>query len=228
MTIKYRDLMNEYKLTLMSAVLDPSFVSKAEDFEKKIEANQLSDDEIKAEDEELVKLFNELHSFSEEPSEDLKKAQHDKVVSEAKAEIAEATTLDDITFFENKFKDIPEVLPILEKKKKKFEEGAQRDATIQLINFAKKEITECAYDNLQAMGEKYKEYPELIEIIKKRHVDEEPANRKTSLSATLKSKKEWSYPELIALGITPTGNDMTIEGVKLGKEYLFNVYSVQK
>jgi len=233
MTIKYRELMKEYQVTLENKdnVLDKAFVSKALDFEAKLKNNQLTDDEITALDNELVDLFNTLHDFTEEDSDEIKKANHKAAVSEAKAAIAESGTIEDLVILREKYNELSEVHPLIDAKIDKLTKQGQKNDDLKrqaLIDNAKKEIAAAKYDELQAMGEKYKEYPELIAIINQRHKDEKPGNEETKLKDTLLSKKEWSYADLRALGINPTGNDMVVAGVRLDKEYLLTIYRVRK
>jgi DNA repair exonuclease SbcCD ATPase subunit len=216
-------------------VLAKDFVSKANDFETKLAANQLTDAEITALDDELCELFKTKHDFVEEDSEEVKKLKHNKDVSDAKAEIAEAETIVQLKTLQTKFKDLPEVLPLIEGKIKKIEtadkkkqddENAQKQA--KFISGAKEEIKAAKYESLQSISEKYKEYPELVEIINKRLSDEKPGKGDEELKTKLLSKREWHYKDLEALGIKPTGNDMTIAGVRLQKEMYFNTYSVKR
>lgn len=232
MTIKYRELMKEYDITFDSDILDPAFKSKAQDFEKKLAMNALTDEEIKAADDELVDLFKSSHNLEEVDSEEVQKAIRKAAIAEAKVAIAEADTIEALTKLGHTYEsNLPEVFPLVEKKLgalKKQKADSEDAAMKKLFTFAKKEIAECPYNELQAMGEKYKTYPELVEIIKKRHEDENPAQASKERQQKLLSKKQWSYGELKALGITPTGNDMVVDGVKLDKEYLLNVYSVRR
>ena len=238
MDIKYRELMKEYKLKLDNPVLDPGFVSKANTFEEKLKNNELTDEEAEKLDDELVELFKNSHNFEEEDSDELKEIKHQKAVSDAKADIAEAGNIDLLKALQKKFKDLPEVQPLIEKKLAKLQEDAENSEKMKkdkekaekdkFIVDAKKEITAAKYDDLQAIGEKYKEYPELVEIIKKRHADEKPGKDDEEIAVKLRSKREWTYRELQAMNIKPTGNDMTVAGVRLEKEYLLNIYSVRK
>lgn len=233
MTIKYRQLMKEYEVTLENKdnVLDKAFVSKALDFEEKLKNNQLTDDEITALDNELVELFNTLHDFAEVDSDEIKAAEHKAAVAEAKAVIAESGTIEDLSILREKYNELSEVHPLIDSKIEKLQAKGQKskdEERAKLIDAGKKEIAAAKYDELQAMGEKYKEYPELVAIINKRHADEKPDNEQSKLKETLLQKKEWSYAELKALGINPTGNDMNVAGLKLEKEYLFSIYRVRK
>jgi hypothetical protein len=234
MNIKYREKMKEYKVVIDDPVLDPAFVSKAKAFEEKLKGNQLTDDEIKAADEELLKDFEELHSLEEDEAEEVKEANHKKDVAEAKVEITEAGELELLLSLKTKFKDLPEVLPLIDKKVEKLEkikadeEDVAKDNEIKFSQGAQKEISEASFESLQELIGKYKDYPILVESINKRIAEEKTGHEEKTLKETLLAKKEWSYANLRALGVEPTGNDMTVAGVRLEKEYLFAIYSVRK
>lgn len=243
MEIKYRELMKEYNVTLANEdnVLDPGFVSKAKTFEEKLKNNQLTDEEIQSEDNELVELFNK-HDLTEEDSDDVKIAKHNIAIADAKVEIADAGTIEVLTALQEKFKLLPEVQPIIDKKLEKLQkdvekssqqaakanEQEEKQAREQLIAHGKEEIAKTSFEDLQIIGEKYKDYPELVEIINKRHKDEKPKKDHEELAKKLRSKAEWTYKELEAIGIKPTDNDMTVAGVRLEKEFLLSVYSVRR
>jgi hypothetical protein len=230
--------MEEYNVTLDNPVLDPAFVTKANDFEEKLKSNQLTDEEIKATDDELVALFN-AHDLSEEDSEEVKKAQRNESIANARLAITEASDVKVLTGLLKKYEDLPEVLPDIQAKITKLEKKAQEQANektekenkekrARLIEEGTKEIKDAKYENLQALGEKYKEFPELVKLVNDRHVAEKPDNDDEKLKATLLTKKEWSYGELKAKGIKPTGNDMTVAGVRMEKEYMLEVYRVRR
>lgn len=229
MDITYRHLLKEYNVDLDNPVLDKAFVSKAKDFEEKLKNKELTDDEIKAFDAELVELFNTLHDFAEVDSEEIEKARKQKEFAEAKAAVSEAETIEDLQALETKFKkEFPELVPVIEGRITKLQKKQEKESMDQLFAVAKQEIAESAYDNLQAVGEKYKQYPELVAIVNKRIEDERPKNEQNELAEKLRSRKEWSYKDLRAMGVEPTGNDMTVAGVRLEKEYLLNIYAVRK
>ena len=232
MTIKYRELMKEWGVDLNTPEIDPVFKSKAEDFEAKLAGNELTDEEIAALDAELVELFTSSHKLEEVESEEVKLAKHKAAIAEAKAAIAEAASLEALNQLRATYEEsLPEILPLVDKKIAALdEEQAEKEklALKELFDYAEAEIAACPYNELQAMGEKYKTYPELVAIIRKRHEDEKPKEDSKERAEKLLSKKQWGYAELRAMGITPTGNDMTIDGVRLEKEYLLNVYSVRK
>lgn len=240
MDIKYRQLLSENKLTLKSEVLHPSFVSKAEEFEQKLGSNQLTDDEIKALDAELVSMFESLHDFSEEDSEEVTRVKHATDVANARANIAETNTVEDLTKLKTVYKDLSEVLPIIDAKitklndvaakeqerQRQIEEQRQQQAQAQIITSAKGEISAAKYEALQSLKVKFKDYPELVKIIDDRIAAEKPGKDDEELKAKLLSKKEWGYAALREIGVKPTGNNMTVAGVRLEKEYLLDVYAV--
>lgn len=229
--LKYQELMKEYNVTFESDVLDKAFISKAKDLEEKIKNNQLTEEEIQKADDELVELFNTLHEHESVDSEELAEAKYKETIAEAKAEIAEASTLDLLNELKKKFKKLPEVQSLLDSKIKKFQETenskVEQEAKEKLFKIARKEIAEIDYNDLGAIGKKYEAYPELVGLINKRIEDERKDWDDKELAVKLRAKKEWSYHELKALGITPTGEDMTVAGVKLYKEWMFNIYSTR-
>lgn len=234
MAIKYVELMKEAGISIDHPGLDPAFVSKVNTFEKKLAGNQMTDEEIEADDNELVELFK-AHEISDEDSEEVKKANHDKAVAEGKASILEAETIEELKALNTSLKEFPELLPIIETKMGKLEKTKQdqddknkKSQHEALIAQAKKEISEAKYEDLQGLGEKYKQHPELTNLIKERHEKEKPGKQDDELKEKLLSKKEWSYKELRALGITPTDENMTVAGVKLEHIWLCDAYRVKK
>jgi hypothetical protein len=234
MTIKYRELMKEAGIAIDHPGLVPSFVSKVNTFEKKLAGNQMTDEEIEAADNELVELFK-AHEISEDDSEEVKKANHDKAIAEGKASILEAETIEQLNGLKVSLKELPELLPLIDTKIGKLEKANQDQADKNkksqheaMIAQAKKEISDARYEDLQSLGEKYKDHPELTNLIKERHEKEKPAKQNDELKEKLLSKKEWSYKELKAMGITPTDEDMTIAGVRLEHIWLCQAYRVKK
>jgi hypothetical protein len=239
---KYKDLMKDYKVTLDNPVLDPAFVSKANEFEEKLKSDQLTDEEIVVADDELVELFKTLQELSEEDSEEVTAANHAKDVAEARAAIAECNDSKELVALQEKYKQLPEVLPVITAKIEKLVKEADKAAKdalakaernkeakrLKAIEDGTKEIQTAKYEDLQIMGEKYKEFPELIKLVNERHINEKPGKADEELKKTLLSKNEWNYSALRAMGITPTGNDMTVAGVRLEREYLLEVYAVRR
>jgi hypothetical protein len=232
MEIQYRNLLKDWNLTLSSDVLDPAFVQKATEFETKIKNNELSDEEIKAWDDELVKLFNELHNFSEEESPEVKAANHKKDIAEAKNEIAEAETIEALTALQQKFAHLPELAPFIEKRIEKLQLAQKTAEQNKFISDAKEVIANTPYDNLPLLLEQpFKDHPELVKIIEARIEKEKPAppEPETIRDKLQKARKrEWSYQDLKDIGINPTGDDMTVEGVFLERQYLYKIYKITK
>ena len=215
--LKYEKLLKEWDLDLDSDVLDKAFVEKAKKFQKQVANNELKDEEIKAADEELVQMFNELHEFEEESDPELVETKKKVFLLEAKTKIAEAETLDELEEIKKEYKDkFDEIEPVFTARFNKM-----KNKIAEAINSANA-------DKLPGLLEKYKGYSELKKLIENRIKEEEQKRKPSSLKETLLKKREWTYKELRELGIEPTGNDMIVEGLKLEKEYLFNIYSVRK
>jgi hypothetical protein len=239
--INYQELMKKAGVSLDHPGLDPAFVVKARAFEAKLSKGELTDEETATTDAELVELFSK-HDIIDEDSEELTAAKHREALAEAKADIAETASVDALTVLLAKYKDLPEVLPLIEKKIKTIQDAKAKKDTDDLqaetqrkanelsatVEAGKKEIAEAKYEDLQKMGEKYNAYPELVKIIKDRHEAEKPGKDDEELKQKLLTKSEWNYAALRAMGIAPTGNNMTVAGVKLEKEYLLEVYSVRR
>lgn len=228
MEIHYRKLMEKWEIKLDSPVLDPAFVQKATEFETKVKNNELSDDEIKAWDEELVKLFNELHTFSEEDNSEVIAAKHRAEVSEAKNEIAEAETLAALTALQTKYAHLTELSDFIQKRIHKVQKEVMDNQQRQVFSEATAEIKAWEYASLSSLLEKYKDHPELITLIEARIEAEKPAPKVETLRDKLSGakKREFTYEDLKAFGINPTGSDMEIEGVYLQKIYLYRIYKI--
>ena len=232
MTIKYRELMAEYGVTLESDTPSNGFKSRARTFEEKLKKNELTDEEIEAFDNELIEIFKTEHDLSEVDSDELAEAKRKADLAEAKVLIKDAETIQELNALNQKYKaQFPELIPVIVAKVEKLNQKASNDeaeAKEKLLKVAKDEVAQAAYSELGAYGEKYKTLPEIVEIVNKRIADEAPNEKDKELAAKLRSKKQWSYAELRAIGVEPTGNDMTVAGVKLEKEYLLTIYLVRK
>jgi hypothetical protein len=238
MIIKYQELMKSSGIAIDNPGLDPAFVSKVNTFEQKLKDNQMTDEEITAGDDELVELFSK-HEITEEDAPEVIAERKKAEVSEAKAAIAGSEDIKELGNMRGVYKEHPEVLALIDAKikkitdataKKKENEATQKaaDARAKIIVDGTKEINMAKYEDLQAMGEKYKEYPELIKLVNERHEKEKPQKDDEELKKQLLSKSEWSYSALKAIGVKPTGDDMVVAGVKLEREYLLEIYSVRK
>jgi hypothetical protein len=241
MSYKYQELMKSSGITIDHPGLDPAYVSKVNTFEEKVGKNELTDQEITAADDELVELFK-AHEIIDEDSDEVKELKLKETIAEAKAAILESEDVKELTNMKGQYKDFPEILALLDKRIAKIGKDAEAAASTEkareaalaadkhkkAIETGTKEINMAKYEELQAMGEKYKDYPELVKIINERHEKEKPQKLDEELKKKILSKSEWSYSELRAIGIAPTGNDMAVAGVKLEKEYLLEIYAVRK
>jgi hypothetical protein len=238
MTLKYVELMKSQGIFIDNPGLDPAFVSKVNTFEQKLKDGSMTDDEIKAADEELTQLFS-AHEIIEEDSPEVIAERKRTEIAEAKAAIAESNDVKELSNLKGVYKEYPEVLTLIDAKitkinaatkQKQDQEAAQKaeEARAKIIEAGTKEINMAKYEDLQAMGEKYKEYPELVKLVNDRHEKEKPQKDDEDLKKQLLSKSEWSYTALKAIGVKPTGNNMVVAGVKLEKEYLLEIYSVRK
>jgi hypothetical protein len=228
MEIKYRKLMEEWGVKLDNPVLDPAFVTKATQFEADLKAGKLTDDQIKATDDELVAMFNQLEKEELDSPELIKEKKKNRIL-EAKDKIAEAGTLDQIAGYEKEYGDVmPELAAFIEKRKEKIGKATEESQQKQFIADAGKTIAEAAYADLPALAEKYKDYSELIKAINARIEKEKPAPQPETLREKIqKSKKrQWTYKELEAIGIKPTGDDMELEGISFQRQYLYKVYHI--
>jgi hypothetical protein len=231
MEYKYKLLLKEHKLTLESDVLDPAFVQKAKDFQADLEAKKLTEDQINAIDDELVALFGQLE-IEEVDSPELAKEKHKAKVLEAKEVIAAAGSMDELKKLQKEYEEFPELQPFIEKRIEKLEKAAQEavDKTekIKFMSDATAEIEAAAYEALAALSGKYKEHPDLLKLIEARIEKEKPAAKELTIREKLQAakKRRWTYDDLIAIGIKPTGDDMEVEGVYLQREYMFKVYFI--
>lgn len=225
MAYKYQDLMKEYKISLDSPVLDPAFVSKVQEFETK--SAQLTDEELVIADQELCEMFTNLHELGEEENEETKKANRKAEIAEAKVEIAEANTLEELNNLAGKYIHLSDVQVMIEKKIKKLTDLKADEELKQFIDQASQAISSAKYEELSEMRALYEAYPDLITAIDKRLDEEAPAKQKSDLRTKLLEKREWDYNSLKAIGITPTGDNMTIEGVFLERQYLYKIYKIK-
>jgi glucan-binding YG repeat protein len=227
MKYEFEVKMKELDLALDNPVLDPAFVTKATDFKEKVKKHELSDDEAEAIDKELCAMLDQL-DVSEEDSEEVKKANLRKEQSDAKAEVLEAENEEQLHQLAGKFLHLPEIQKLIEKRLKTIQEKQTAEDQKKIKDEAKEAIRTATYEMLPSLLESYKDYPDLVKVINARIKDEDPSKNESALHDKLLTKKEWSYAELQELGIKPTGNDMKVAGLKLEKEWFFNIYSVRK
>jgi hypothetical protein len=231
MEYKYKLLLKEHKLTLESDVLDPAFVQKAKDFEEALKKKELTEDQINAIDDELVELFSHLE-IEEVDSPELAKEKHKAKVLEAKNVIAAAETLDELKKLQKEYEALPELQPFIEKRieklEKAVEEATDKAEKEKFITDSTAEIAAAKYETLAGLSEKFKDHPDLVKLIEARIIKEKPAAKEMTIREKLQAakKRRWTYDDLIAIGIKPTGDDMKIEGVYLQREYMFKVYFI--
>ncbi len=228
MEIQYRSVLKENKVKLTDEIIDPAFRTKAEDLEKKLAANALSDDEIKAADDELVKLFYELHNVSEEDSEELQREKLKSRTLEGKNKIAEAETIEEINALAKEYEDCPDLQTFIEKRKEKLQKASQAAERTKFVTEATEEIKTAEYKNLQSLLTKYKDEPDLLKLVQQRIEKDKPADPPASKRDLLSKahKREWSYDDLRKIGIEPTGDDMEIDGVYLQRQYMLKIYKI--
>lgn len=228
MKYEYEVKMKDLDLKLDNPVLDPAFVTKANDFKEKVKKHELSDEETEAVDKELCAMLDELE-IENEDSEEVKQANLKKEQSEAKAEVLEAGDDEEkLHQLAGKFLHLPEIQKLIEKRLSAIQGKRTAEEQKVLNTKAKEEIANTPYSDLAGLLETYKDHPDLVKLINNRLESEDPTKNEDALKNKLLSKKEWSYSELQELGINPTGNDMRVAGLKLEKEQYFKIYSVRK
>ncbi len=227
MKFDYEVKLKELGLKLDNPVLDPAFVTKVNDFQEKVKNHELSDEEAEAVDKELCEMLDQLE-VSEEDNEETRKANLKAEMATAKAEVLEAEGEEQLHQLAAKFLHLPEIQKLIEKrltaiqnKETAAREKAEKEQALEAINTA-------TYEMLPGLLESYKDHPDLVKVIKSRITAEDPSKNEDALRNKLLTKKEWSYAELQELGITPTGNDMKVAGLKLEREMYFKIYSVRK
>lgn len=229
MEYKYKVLLKENNLTLESDVLDPAFVQKAKDFQADLDAKKLTEDQINAIDDELVELFNKLE-FEEVDSPEVIKEKRRAAIAEAREEIAAAETEEALLGLQKKHEELPELQPFIEKRIEKVRKAMEAAGKEKFTADARAEIEAAAYEALAVLLEKYKDHPDLVKLIEARIEKEKPAPKEQTLREKIQAakKRRWTYEDLKAIGIKPTGDDMEIEGVYFQRQYLFYVYHIVK
>ena len=87
--LKYLAKLKEYSITsLDDENLAESFQQRAKEFAAKIEAKELTDEEIAKEDQALVDLFNDLHDTKVEDSPEVKKVKLENLTLKGKAAVS--------------------------------------------------------------------------------------------------------------------------------------------
>ncbi len=228
MKYDYEVKLKELGLKLDNAILDPAFVTKVNDFQDKVKKHELTDEETTAIDQELCAMLDQLEVEDVE-NEETKQANLKKEFAEAKAEVLEAEDDEEkLNQLAGKFLHLPEIQKLIEKRLQNIQGKRTAEEQKKFKGEATEAIKTATYEMLPGLLESYKDHPDLIKAINHRIESENPAKNEDALKNKLLTKKEWSYAELKELGITPTGNDMRVAGLKLEKEMFFNIYSVRK
>jgi hypothetical protein len=271
--LKYQTKIEEYGITSLDHKhLADSFRQRAKEFVAKIEAKELTEEEIAKEDQALLDLFNDLHNTKEEDSEELKKIKLENLMLKGKEAVSKTDDPEELEKLKAEYKDSEEVIAVIDHKiarikayrataaevdqaqtiedleslkvkcskypelLKKIGKKISNVEALSALELAEREINEPSLDiaGLNKLKKKYSEDPALVkkidESIQKIKDDASTAesNKKKSLRDKLLSQEEWSFKELRTLGIDVTGDDMTVEGIFLERQYLLNIYIAKK
>jgi hypothetical protein len=230
MNIRYRKMLEELGVDLNDSVLDPAFVTKAKDFEERLHKKALTEDEIASIDDELCKMI-EGFDIKVEDSEELAAEKRKNRILDAKEKISAAATIEELEAIGVEYADVEKELANYKKARvQKLQKQIDDQARQNIINQTLAELPNVKYEDLEEIRGKWKDYPEVVAAIDKRIKDEKPADppkTKTLREKLSEAKRqEWTYEQLEAIGITPTGLDMTVEGVYLQKIFLMKTYRI--
>lgn len=151
--LKYQKELREYKITsLDNEILAESFRKRAKEFETKIQSNELTDEEISKEDEALVELFNDVHDFVVEDSEDVKKVKLENLLLKAKADISKTDDLDTLEKLKLEYKESDEAVALIDKRIKDIEDYRTAESEVAKANSVKE---------MEALKQKYTHFPNL-------------------------------------------------------------------
>jgi hypothetical protein len=235
--LKYQKKLAEFNITdLQNENLDPAFVAKVNDFTKKMQNGSLDDKEIADQDEELCSLFDQLHDFEEIPSEELTEMQRANTNLTGKQSVINVKTINELKAILKQYAEFPEVCELADKKitdiqnqnAKKEAENQERQRVSDLIAKA------TTIDELKSIS---KDLPEnvtwVVEMVNNKANElnarrkSQQQNQNNEIQTKLLSKTTWTYDELRAIGIEPTGDDMVVHGIKMAKRYLFKAYEIE-
>jgi hypothetical protein len=232
--MKYKQKLAEFDIkSLDDDNLDPAFVAKAKEFETKLEKGSLSDDEIASMDDELSKDFDELHEFEEVESDDVIQLRRQNTILSGKQKIESVSTIDELKAIAKEYEDFPEVVEIATNKAAKIKAEYDKKTVAQkALEDLKASIQNAtSVSDLKVIAEENADNKEIVDLAKAKaaELNQKQEQEKTqTLKQKLLSQKHWTYPQLIALGVKPTGNDMVVEGVKLNRVYLFKAYETER
>ena len=234
--LKYKKKLDEFKIeNLDDENLDPGFVAKAKDFEDKIEKGTLTDEEISTIDNELCELFESEHDFEKVPDEKTTQLQTQNTILQGKMAADKAESLEELQAVSGKYNNFPEVMEVVNQKTEQLNAKiAQEDEQASAKEKILSEIN--AATTIDSLKETSKDYdtsrPWIVEAVNNRATEinalikTQAENQNTEIQTKLLSKKEWNYPQLKEMGITPTGDNMVAHGIKLYRKYLFLMYIV--
>ena len=266
--LKYEQKLDEYEITSLDHPdLADSFKNAAKEFEKKRSNNELSDEEIAAEDKKLLQLFEDVHHQKSEDNEETRKLKDKNLTLEGTAAVGKTKDISELEALKEKYKESADVVKLIENKIAAIKaytsarEEIDNTTDVEALNALKGKHTqypdlvkaiekkiidlkakkkdqskaeatqevENAKDikSLNALKVKHSQYPDLGKVIEKKILtleESKKASSKKTLKEKLLSQKEWDYSELKAVGINPTGEDMTVEGVFLERQFLLDIY----
>lgn len=203
MELNYQKKLTNYNITdLKDPILDGKFVSKARTFETAMAKGTLTPEEIEATDEELCKLFDELHEFEEVDAPEVDQLKTQNLILSVKEEANATSDLQELTDLANKYKSYPEIVAFIDKR----------------AEVVTKEIAR------QQEEEKLAKEKEEADKVTKEKIIEHTQN---SLQSKLLKKEYWKYSELEEIGVKPTDKDMIVDGVYLEQQFLFKIYKVK-
>jgi len=222
-----KKLKDVYQINdLSDDALDAAFVAKAKELHQKIENKSISEEEIREADQELVELFDELHEIEEVDDPKVTELQTQNTILKGKEAASAANTIEDLQKIAEEYKQFPEVVEVCNSKIEAIQKKSQAENELQQKVSGIKTIEE-----LQEFAKELDDKnPKVVEIVNARinELKAEKEGKSKSIKEKLLSQPVWSYDQLRAIGINPTGDDMVVEGVKLLRKYMFKAYEVVK
>jgi phenylalanyl-tRNA synthetase alpha subunit len=204
MALKYQEKLTSWNIeNLSDSALDGKFVSKATAFEASLKKGTLSPEEIEATDTELCELFDTLHDFEEVDNSEVTQMKEQILINEVKTQVQNCNDLTELTDLANKYGKYPEITRYI-------------DVRVDQVK------AEIAKEQKEAQEKAEQE----AEQAKAHQEKEKKSAEANTLKEKLLQKRDWTYDQLRELGITPSGDDMQVEGVILTRVYMFKAYKV--
>ena len=220
----FQTKMKEWGITsLDDPNLDNQFITEAKEFLKKVENKELDEEATKKADENLVELFEARHNENIVDSEELKaekvknqaliekneETRKANLIKQAAIDVSKNTNLESLEKLKGTYGEIPEALKIIEDKIKwvKDQQGKSQ---------GQKDEKELEAERLR------------VEEENRKAAADKPTKDKIAGLKKLASIKGYyaTYNDLKNIGIQPTGDDMTIHGYRLIRQYSFKVYEI--